>query len=311
MTLDAQAKGLLEALTAQGMKSFEQMTVPESRETAQAFIGLQGEAEPVGDVSDEMVKVAGGEIPVRIYRPTGAGPHPVMMYFHGGGFVFGDLGIVDKVCRTWCNASGAAVVSVGYRKAPEHKFPVPLEDCYAATCWAVENAKRLSLDAKRVAVCGDSAGGNIATVVAMMARDRGGPKLCYQMLVYPVTDAGGDYPSRIENGEGYMLTTAAMSWFLGHYFNKPGEAAEPYASPIRGKLAGLPPATVITAGFDPLRDEGDAYAAALERAGVPVQHMKNPTMVHGFFWLMGVIDHGRGVVEQAGKQLKSAFAKAA
>ncbi len=307
MTLDAQAKGLLDALTAQGMKSFEQMTVPESRETAQAFIGLQGDAEAVGEISDETIAVAGGKIPVRIYRPTGAGPHPVMMYFHGGGFVFGDLGIVDKVCRTWCNAAQAAIVSVGYRKAPEHTYPTAAEDCYAATSWTVENAKRLGLDGQRIAVCGDSAGGNLATVVAMMARDRKGPKIVYQMLVYPVTDVGGDYPSRTENGEGYMLTSAAMKWFIGHYLPNPGDAENAYASPIRGNLKGLPPATVVTAGFDPLRDEGDAYAKALSSAGVAVEHLRNPSMIHGFMWVMGVIGHARGVYDQAGQHLRRAF----
>ncbi len=311
MQIDAHAKALLEGLAAQGMKGFEEMTVAEARETAYAFVGLQGDAEAVANVSDESVPVAGGEIPVRIYRPEGAGPHPVVVYFHGGGFVFGDLEVVDKVCRSLSNASGAAVVSVGYRMAPEFRFPVAPEDCYAATCWTVQNAAHLGVDPDRLAVCGDSAGGNLATVVAMMARDRSGPKIVYQLLIYPVTDAvtdsSGKFPSRVENKEGYLLTSAAMEWFFSHYFSNPSDAENVFASPLRGKLAGLPPATVITAGFDPLRDEGDAYAKALRQAGVAVEHLPNPSMIHGFMWLMGAIGHTRSVFDQAGNHLRRAF----
>ena len=311
MTIDAQARGLLDALAAQGLKGFEEMTVPESRETAYAFIGLQGEPEPVAEVWNETVPVAGGEIPVRIYKPAGAGPHPVIVYFHGGGFVFGDLEIVDKVCRSWSRAAQAAVVSVGYRMAPEYRYPTAAEDCYAATCWVAANAAKLGVDASRLATCGDSAGGNLATVVAMMARDRQGPKIVYQVLVYPVTDAVNEAPSYAENASGYLLTRNAMHWFFDHYFGKEGDRKAPYASPRFGNLAGLPPATVVTAGFDPLRDEGDDYAAALAKAGVKVEHLPNPTMIHGFMWLMGAIGHTRGVYDRIGQTLRSVFASRA
>lgn len=304
MSLDPQVQGLLEAFKAQGLKSFEQMTVPESRETAMAFVGLEGEPEPVADVSNHRVPVAGGENAVRIYKPAGAGPHPFVVYFHGGGFVFGNLDLVDKVARSLCNASGAAVVSVDYRKAPEHRYPTAPEDAYAALVWARENAARLGLDPNRIAVAGDSAGGNLAAVVSQMARDRKGPKIVHQVLVYPVTDAGGSYPSRVENAEGYLLTSAAMDWFFSHYQPK---ADQPYASPIRGDLKGLPPATVVTAAYDPLRDEGEAYGQALEKAGVKVEHLRNPTMIHGFFWMKGVIDHTSTVYAAIGRQLKAAF----
>jgi acetyl esterase len=196
--------------------------------------------------------------------------------------------------------------------APEHRFPVAPEDCYAATCWVAQNATRLGLDANRLAVCGDSAGGNLATVVAMMARDRQGPHIVYQLLIYPVTDAVTDtvgaFPSRVENSKGYLLTSAAMDWFFGHYFAAQSDAENVYASPLRGNLSGLPPATVITAGFDPLRDEGNAYALALRQAGVAVEHLPNPTMIHGFMWLMGAIGHTRSVYDLAGSHLRRAFA---
>lgn len=310
MTLDVQVKGLLEAFKAQGLKGFEEMTVPESRATCMAFVGLEGDEEAVAEVTNHLVPVKGGENAVRIYKPAGAGPHPVLVYCHGGGFVFGNLDLVDKVARSLCNASQAAVVSVDYRKAPEFPYPTAPEDAYAALLWVHANATSLGLDPSRIAVAGDSAGGNLATVLTHMARDRQGPKIVHQVLVYPVTDAGGDYASRVENAEGYLLTKASMDWFFGHYLTDPAQAEQVYASPIRGDLKGLPAATVITAGFDPLRDEGDAYAAALAKAGVAVDHLRNPTMIHGFFWMKGVIAHTSGVYEQVGRNLKRAFGTA-
>jgi acetyl esterase len=205
------------------------------------------------------------------------------------------------------NVANAAVVSVGYRKAPEDLYPAAPEDCYAATRWVAEKAAELGVDASRMAVAGDSAGGNLAAVVAQMAKEQGGPELVHQLLVYPAVDAGGEYPSRVENGEGYLLTKGAMDWFYGHYLDNPDRAEEPHVSPIRGDLSGLPPATVITAGHDPLRDEGNAYAKALADAGVAVEHLENPTMIHGFFWMLGAIEHTRGVYDQAGRNLRAAF----
>ncbi|NMH97186.1 alpha/beta hydrolase [Pseudonocardia acidicola] len=307
MALDAQAQGLLDAMAAQGMKGFDEMTVPEARDAGLAFIGLQGEPEDIAEVYDRTVPGPAGEIPVRVYKPAGAGPHPVIVYFHGGGWVIGDIEVADKPCRTLSNVANCAVVSVGYRKAPEHTYPAAPEDCYAATKWVAENAGELGLDASRVAVAGDSAGGNLAAVVAQMAKQNGGPALVYQLLIYPAVDAGGEYPSRVENGEGYLLTKGAMDWFYGHYLENPNQAEEPRVSPIRGDLSGLPPATVITAGYDPLRDEGNAYAAALADAGVTVEHLENPTMIHGFFWMLGAIEHTRGVYDQAGAHLRAAF----
>jgi acetyl esterase len=249
MTLDAQAQGLLTMMEEQGMKPFDEMTVPEAREAGIGFIALQGEPEQVADVQDREIPGPAGPIPVRVYTPAGPGPHPVVMYFHGGGWVIGDIEVADKPCRTLSNVSKAVIVSVGYRKAPEHNFPAAPDDCYAATQWVAANAAELGVDASRIAVAGDSAGGNLAAVVAQMAVQRGGPALVHQLLIYPAVDAGGEYPSRVENGEGYLLTKGAMDWFYAHYLAHPGQIEEPHASPIRGSLAGLPPATVITAGY--------------------------------------------------------------
>lgn len=307
MAMDPQVQALLEAFKAQGLKSFEQMTVAEARESAMAFIGLEGDEEPVHAVSNHQVPVDGGEIDVRLYKPTGSAPLPVLVYFHGGGFVIGNLEVVDKVARSLCNAAQCAVVSVGYRKAPEHRYPTAAEDAYDAVVWVHDNAGKLGLDPGRIAVAGDSAGGNLAAVVSQMARDRRGPKLVHQVLVYPVTDGVGSYPSRQENGEGYLLTTAAIDWFFAQYLEQPSQAQHAYVSPMRGELTGLPAATVITAGYDPLRDEGDAYARALAQAGVSVDHMSNPTMIHGFFWMKGVVGHAQGVYDRIGRNLRGAF----
>ena len=311
MSLDPQVQGLLDAFKAQGLKSFEQMTVPEARATAMAFVDLEGDVEPVAEVTEHRVPVRGGEIALRLYRPAGAAAQPVVVYFHGGGFVFGNLDLVDKVARSLSKVSGAAVASVDYRKAPEHPFPTAPEDAYAALGWVREHAGQFGLDAARIAVAGDSAGGNLAAVVSQIARDRQGPKIVHQVLIYPVTDAAGvGYPSRQENAEGYLLTQAAMEWFFGHYLTDPAEAKLPYVSPIRGDLQGLPAATVITAGYDPLRDEGDAYAAALAKAGSTVDHVRNPSMIHGFFWMRGVIGHTQGVFDRVGRNLRAAFGTA-
>jgi acetyl esterase len=199
-------------------------------------------------------------------------------------------------------------VAVDYRLAPEAKFPAAAEDCYAATCWIAENAAAQGFDPARIAVGGDSAGGNLAAVTAQLARDRGGPRLAHQLLVYPVIDCAFDTKSYLENAEGYFLTREMMRWFWHHYLEKPDHAADPYASPIRARsLAGLAPATVITAEYDPLRDEGEAYAARLLQAGVPTSLTRYDGVIHGFFGMGNVIDKARTAVAQAASGLRAAF----
>jgi acetyl esterase len=233
----------------------------------------------------------------------------VLVYFHGGGWVIGNPDTHDNLCKALANRSSARVVSVDYRLAPEHRFPAAPEDCYAATCWVAERGAEIGVDGARLAVAGDSAGGNLATVVALMARDRGGPRLRHQVLIYPVTDCDFDTPSYRDNAEGYLLTRDAMRWFWDHYLPDPDLRTNPYAAPLRAeKLAGLPPATVLTAEYDPLRDEGEAYAARLREAGVPVEATRHHGQIHGFVQLLDVFDAARRAVDELGLALRRALA---
>ena len=246
------------------------------------FIGLAEPGPEVADITDHVVPVDGGEITVRVYTPAGDGPFPGHVYFHGGGFWLGALDQFDNVCSELAAGAECVVVSVDYRLAPEHKFPTAPEDCYAALLWTFEHAAALGIDPGRVSIGGGSAGGNLTAVVALMARDRGGPSLVLQVLEIPVTDLTMSSPSIAENGEGYLLTKAAMEQYRDFYLADPGDAKDPYASPLLADdLSGLPPALVTTAEFDPLRDEGEAYAARLAEAGVPVTQRRFEGHVHG------------------------------
>jgi len=263
----------------------------------------------VARVEDRRIPGPGGEIPVRLYRPRPSGSLPLLVFFHGGGFVVCDLDTHDPLCRLLANAVGCAVLSVDYRLAPEAKFPAAPEDCYAATCWAAENARALGADPARIAVAGDSAGGNLAAVVAQLARDRSGPRLAHQLLIYPVTNHAFDTASYRENAEGYFLTRAMMQWFWNHYLERPEQGRDPRASPLLAKeLSGVAPTTVITAEFDPLRDEGEAYAERLRVAGVPVELQRYDGMFHGFFAMTEMLDTARDAMELANERLRGAFA---
>jgi len=245
----------------------------------------------VASVVNRDMQGPSGSLPLRIYTPEGEGPFPLMVFFHGSGFVVCSLDTHDGMCRNLCAGVGCVVVSVDYRLAPEHKFPAAPDDCLAATRWAAANASALRGDG-RIMVAGDSAGGNLAAVTALRIRDEGGPKLSGQMLIYPVTDyyAPGT-PSMIENAEGYGLTREGMIWFWRHYVRSDADGAHPHASPLRAaSLAGLPPALVATAEYDPLRDEGELYARALAKAGVPVEMKRWAGMNHGFFFFPGIVD---------------------
>ena len=262
----------------------------------------------VARVEDRRIPGPAGEVPVRLYRPRPSGSLPLLVFLHGGGFVVCDLDTHDPLCRLLANAVDCAVLSVDYRLAPEAKFPAAPEDCYAATCWAVENARALGADPSRIAVAGDSAGGNLAAVVAQLARDRSGPKLAHQLLIYPVTNHAFDTPSYRENAEGYFLTRAMMQWFWDHYLERPEQGRDPLASPLLAKeLSGVAPATVITAEFDPLRDEGEAYAERLRVAGVPVELQCYDGMFHGFFAMTEMLDTARDAMEHAAGRLRAAF----
>lgn len=311
MPLDPKARELLDQLAAMGAPPLETLPVPQAREMVATMATLQGEAEPVARVENRRIPGPDGDIPVRIYVPEGRAPLPVVVYFHGGGWVICDLDSHDGACRSLANAARAIVVSVDYRLAPEHKFPAAPQDCYAATAWAAKNAASFGGDPERLAVGGDSAGGNLAAVVSLMARERGGPKLRFQLLVYPVTDGAAETPSYRENGEGYFLTVSMMRWFWKHYLNGPADAENPHASPLRARsLEGLPPALVITAEFDPLRDEGEIYARKLREAGVDAELRRYDGIIHGFFTMAGALPHARRAVEEGGAALRRAFGTA-
>jgi acetyl esterase len=309
MPLDPQAQAFLEQIAAAGAPPLHELSVAEARQVIIELFGTQGDPEPVGAVAERTIPGAAGEMLTRIYTPYGTGPFPVLVYLHGGGWVIGNLEAYDATCRALTNAAGCIVVALEYRLAPEHKFPAALEDCYAATCWVAANTAAIGGDPRRIAIGGDSAGGNLTAVVSQMARDRGGPALVYQLLVYPVTNYGYDTASYRENADGYLLTRDAMVWFWNHYLRTAADGDNPLASPLRANdLRGLPPAMVLTAEFDPLRDEGEAYAMRLQEAGVPVTLKRYAGMIHGFFSLGAVLDQGKQAMADAAAALRAIFA---
>jgi acetyl esterase len=239
----------------------------------------------VGSVEDRLIPGPGGDLPIRIYTPSESADGSTIVFFHGGGWVVGDLETHDAVCRDLCAGGPHTVVAVDYRLAPEHKFPAAPDDCLAATRWAAANAGAIGGDPDRLFVAGDSGGGNLAAVTALRARDEGGPPLRGQVLVYPSTVHYSEPTgSHVENAEGYFLTTKDMVWFMDHYLRDAGDATDPLFAPMHAAdHTRLPPALVITAEYDPLRDEGIAYAEKLEAAGVPVRLNKYPGMIHGFY----------------------------
>jgi acetyl esterase len=310
MPLHPEAQQLLAALEAAGLPPFEHMTVPQAREAAKGFIDLQGEPEDL-PIQDRAVPGPAGEIPIRVYTPAGDGPKPVIMYFHGGGWVIGDLDVCDNPVRRIANRTGAVVVSVDYRLAPEHTYPAAFDDCYAATAWVSEHAAELGGDPARIATCGDSAGGNLAAAVAIAARDRQGPPLAAQLLIYPVTDFNFTTGSYEENGDGYLLTKGSMQWFWAHYLGAQELGKDPFACPARAdNLVGLPPTFIATAEFDPLRDEGEAYAATLRAAGVHVTAKRNDGMLHGFAWTLGATPSGAVLIDDLAAAFRDAAERA-
>ena len=262
--------------------ALSEVSVAQARELIEVFSEQDGPGPDLATVEDRTVPGPAGEIPVRVYTPFGAAPHPGVVYFHGGGWVIGSIRSHDAICRRLADAAGVTVISVEYRLAPEHRFPAAADDCFAATRWVHDHAAELGVDPARLAVAGDSAGGNLVAVTAIEARERGGPPLAFQLLIYPVTDATFSFPSMRENADGYLLRAADMVWFRDHYAPDGTDFKDPRLSPLwADDVSGLPPALVITAEYDPLRDEGEAYGHRLQEAGVQTRVSRYAGMIQG------------------------------
>ncbi len=307
MPLDPQARQVLDQLAALGLPPNHTVSPEQARINAQARPRAAGPE--VARVVQQTIPGPGTAIPVRIYTPTGPGPFPMLVWFHGGGWVLGDLDSADPVARHLTVGAGCVVISVDYRLAPETKFPGPADDCYAATQWAIQQAAALNGDPDRVAVGGDSAGGNLAAAVALMARDRKSMSLAFQLLVYPVTHCHYSTSSYQNYAEGYGLTRDGMQWFWEHYLRSAADANNSYAAPFLAQdLSNLPPALVLTAECDPLCDEGAAYAQRLTAAGIATTYSCYPGMIHGFFAMPTLLDKGKQAVAEACAALRQAFA---
>ena len=307
MTLDPQARIYLNKLESLKLPGFHTMPPVESRRLFRTMRGLAGKPDPVEVVKN---RITPGSIPLRAYRPLGAKPRPlpVLVFFHGGGWVLGDIETVDNLCRRLANASGCAVVSVDYRLSPETKFPGPLDDCAEAVEFVRAEAESFGIDPRRIAVGGDSAGGNLAAAVALRFRGRTDLQVAFQLLIYPITDFRFDTPSYRENGEGYGLSREMMAWYWEQYLANPVDGESAFASPLRADdFAGLPPGLIITAGYDVLRDEGLAFADRLSLAGVPVESKHYPGMIHGFLQMADSFDQGWKAIREAGRALRSAL----
>ena len=309
MPLDPQARQVLDQLAALGLPPNHMVSPQQARENMRNRPRVAGPE--VAKVEDRTVSWRDAEVPVRIYTPAGTGPFPILIWCHGGGMVVGDLDTADATARHLTVQAGCVTVSVDYRLAPETKFPGACDDCYAAAVWASDNADSIQGDASRMAVGGDSAGGNLAAVVAQMARDRANPSLALQLLVYPMTAVDFETVSYRDNADGYLLTRDSMKWYWEQYLGSDEDAEHAYAVPSTARsFRDLPAALVITAEFDPLRDEGEAYAKKLEAAGVPTTCTRYDGMIHGFFGMAGTIDKSDQAITEAAEAMKKAFAGA-
>ncbi|MGD9855054.1 MAG: alpha/beta hydrolase [Planctomycetaceae bacterium] len=314
MPLHPQAEAFLQRLAEANLPPLHEMSIDQARSMV---LPIAGEPEHVGGVLSEVVKSPGSDIPLRVFLPRidvaeldqqhgSEQPHPILLFFHGGGWVLGSIESHEAVCRRLANVGRCVVISVDYRLAPEHKFPAAVDDCFAALCWAGGHAEHLGGDRAQLYVSGDSAGGNLAAAVCLRAREAGGPPLRGQVLVYPITDYSFERPSYRENADGYHLTADAMRWFWGQYLASDADGRHPWASPLRaGDHAGLPPALVVTAEYDPLRDEGLAYADALCAAGVPVDRIYCPGMIHGFFRRLDGFDRSPQLVREIAEWIEA------
>ncbi len=307
MPVDPQIQALLDL--GAGVPATNTLSVPVARAQYEGRIRLMAPSAAVAAVTERTIAGPGGDLRLRVYRPAGQGPFPLLAFFHGSGFVLCSLDTHDGMCRNLCAGAGCIVVSVDYRLAPEHKYPAGLDDCVFATRWIAEHGGDLEGDARRLGVCGDSAGGNMAAATALRLRDENGPRLIGQLLIYPVTDyhSPGTQSYR-DNAEGYGLTRDTMIWFWDHYLRQPADAADPYASPLRARdLSRLPPALVVTAEYDPLRDEGEYYAEKLRQAGTPAITQRWDGMNHGFFFWVGRVDKAGAAMAESCRWLRRVF----
>jgi acetyl esterase len=311
MPLHPQCKAILEGIAASGARPFEELSVAEARAQfnagAERRIALAGPAQEIVRVEDRFIPGRERSTPIRVYWPSNDRNLPALVYFHGGGFVLGGLDTVDRTCRALANAAQCIVVSVDYGLAPEHKFPKPAEEAYQAVKYVASHEHQLGTDPNRIAIGGDSAGGNLAAVVALMSRDRGGPRITFQLLIYPMTDYDDDRPSLHEN-DGILISVQGIRWFWTNYLDREEDGQNPYVSPLKAKsFSGLPPAMVISAEFDPLRDQGEAYAQKLAEAGVPVSLKRYDGAPHAFFHWSGATDAGKAAVADATDALRNVF----
>ncbi|HXZ04319.1 MAG TPA: alpha/beta hydrolase [Ktedonobacteraceae bacterium] len=306
MPLDPQAQALLEQMKALGFVYSPELTVTRAREMVQAMLAVRPAGEPVAHVEDRLISGQTGEIPIRIYSPDGSGPFPLLVFLHTGGWMVGNLDSQDPLCRRITNRTGCIVVSIDYRLAPENPFPAAVEDSYEATQWIAIHAAEFHGDTSRIAIVGDSSGGNMAAVVALLARDRGGPKLAFQILMFPATDFRLGTQSMEDFGDGYNVTKAQMIWIRNNYLPNPADWTNPLASPLLAPdLSGLPPALIIYAEYDPLRDDAAAYAERLKEAGVPVKASRYDGMIHDFPDLFE--EPGNHSLDEIASALRAAF----
>lgn len=310
MALDPKARALLNTMEAVEKAPLHLQTVETARrDSITQLLNMSSRLPLIRNVENRNIPGPDVEIPIRVYTPEIQKPLPLLLFFHGGGFVVCNLDTHDWLCRELCFGAECIVVSVDYRLAPEWKFPAATRDCFAATCWAAQHAVEIGADPARIVISGDSAGGNLAAITALRARDENGPSLRGQLLFYPVTDHyTADTASYKENAEGYGLTRDQMVWFWDHYLAAEADAVHPYASPLRAPdLKGLPPAMIVTAEYDPLRDEGIAYANRLVEAGVVVTHSHFEGMIHGFVTYGNALDQTRQAIRKACTWLRETF----
>lgn len=300
MAVDEHVTQLLAGLEAQGVPPFSQMPLHQIRETIASFTGMQSPPQEVAEVIEtEYRGVAGNSQPLRIYNPDADGPRPVVLYFHGGGFIAGNLDVVDEPARAIANATGATVVTASYRLAPEHPFPAASNDATAALQWVADNISAHGGDAENIVLLGDSAGGNLAVSAALRARDTGGPRVNGLVLIYPALHPNADLPSRTEFGEGFLIGAADLDFFWANYLQRPEDATNPYAVPSLADLAGLPATLVLTTENEVTRDEGEQFAESLRAAGVDCRNIRFDGLVHGVFWLSAAIPSGSELLDAA------------